>query len=172
MKTLIIGFSYHVGFNPFSTLIRIVTAGVNWKKVVSHVYLRIPVPEYNQNVIFQASGLQVNYENYSQFLSHSRVVEEYSIEISDEQAQAIERFRVTEVGKPYSVKEVVGYGWILLMRKFGFDVKNPWYQGNSAYVCENIIADILDLDEEATMTPEDLRQWIAKQPQARLLSPQ
>jgi hypothetical protein len=78
MKTIRIGFSYHP--NPFSWLIRFFTSSK-----VSHTYIRLPVPEYETSVIFQASGLAVNYTASDVFESHSKVVEEYELEISEEQ---------------------------------------------------------------------------------------
>ena len=114
-------------------------------------------------MIFQASGLTVNYCNSETFKEKSTIVEEYEIDITDEQDLKNQIFRQTEVGKPYSVKQILGFSWVLLMRQyFKKKVKNPFSNGNFAYVCVEASANqtgkISTIDAEG-MTPEDLRRW-------------
>lgn len=156
MKTLRIGFSTGRGFKVYSLLIRVLTGSR-----VSHTYQRIEVPEFDSEVIFQASGLKVNYENADIFASHSRVVEEYEVPVSDFYAHLAERMRVTEVGKPYGILQVVGYMWVLLLRRVGLRVKNPLADGNASHVCVELNAKQIGLKDVEGMTPEDLRQWCA-----------
>ncbi len=67
MKKVIVGFSTHRSI--FSSLIKFVT-----NSKVSHAYIRIPVPEYGESMIFQASGLWVNYMNVEVFKKAGNIV--------------------------------------------------------------------------------------------------
>jgi hypothetical protein len=162
MKKLIIGFSD--GGNALSNIIKWVT-----KSHVSHVFTMIA--DSGEIVIFQASGLKVNYENYNTFLGHEKIVEMYSIDLTDAEAEANKKFRLTNVGLPYAWQELFGFGWVLFMRKFGRVVKNPFSQGDHAYICVDtsvsqlpidIASKIADKDGPGSMTPEDFRRWCAK----------
>jgi 3-deoxy-D-arabino-heptulosonate 7-phosphate (DAHP) synthase class II len=152
MKTIIIGFSSHSSL--FSWLIRFFTSSK-----VSHTYIRLPVPEYNTSVIFQASGLAVNYTASDVFESHSEVIEEYELNITDEQYRLSEKFRVTEVGKPYSYKQIIGFLTVLTARKFGKNIPNPLSNGDHSYVCVEVVANSVGISNGESMTPEDLRFW-------------
>jgi hypothetical protein len=123
------------------------------------VYVRIPVPEYQTSIIFQASGLKVNYESYDIFLKKDRIIEEYNIAVTDKQYERSEKLRVTEAGKPYSKRELIGFIYVLFMRRFGKQVNNPFSDGSQAYVCVDIGADQIGFDTEEKMTPEDFRRW-------------
>lgn len=162
MKKLIIGFSD--GGNALSWFIKYVT-----KSKVSHVFTMIA--DSGEIVIFQASGLKVNYENYNTFLSHEKVIEMYSIDLTDAEAEANKKFRLTSVGLPYAWQELVGFGWVLLVRKLGIVVKNPLSQGAHAHICVDTSVKQLPVDMTAkmalfdgpgSMTPEDFRRWCFK----------
>jgi hypothetical protein len=156
MKTIRVGFSTHKG--SFSWLIRTATASE-----ISHTYLRIPVPQYNRDVIFQASGLVVNYTAGDVFAEHSEIIEEYEVDISDTQAALGERFRVTEVGKPYSMKQIVGFIGVIVARQvLNKKIPNPASDGNHSYVCVEVVAVCIGLEDGESMTPEDLRRWCKK----------
>lgn len=153
MKTVIVGFSTHPGI--FSTLIKFVT-----NSKVSHTYIRIPVPEYNDSMIFQASGLTVNYTNYNVFKEKSTVIEEYEIEIDDDTFAMAECMRVMEAGKPYGMAEIFGLLWVLAMRGFGVKVNNPFRDGSRTYVCVELIMNCVGLERDSeNVTQEDFRQW-------------
>lgn len=156
MKTIRVGFSTHPG--AFSWLIRAVTAST-----VSHTYLRIPIPEHGTSMIFQASGLTVNYCATDVFDYKNTIIEEYDVEISDEQYEYGELFRVTEAGKPYSMKQIVGFLAVLSARQIlDKNIPNPLSNGNHSYVCVEVVTACLGLDDGESMTPEDLRRWCQK----------
>lgn len=153
MKTIIIGFSYNKK-SILSKFIRVVT-----KSNVSHTYVRIPVPEYNTNMIFQASGLITNYCSAEVFSKKSVIVEEYEVLVSDEQWNYAEKFRVTQSGKPYSIAQLFGGLLVIIARTFGKTISNPFANGLRSYVCVEIVTDMIGLSGGENMTPEDLRQW-------------
>lgn len=153
MRKVIVGFSSHPGV--FSTLIKFVT-----NSKVSHTYIRIPIPEYNESMIFQASGLVVNYTNYKVFLEKSKVIEEYEIEVSDDVFALGEMLRVMEMGKPYSMKEVFGLLWVLAMRGLSVRVKNPFRDGSHSYICVELAMMCVGLGSDSeNVTQEDFRRW-------------
>jgi hypothetical protein len=157
MQKLIVGFSY-APTKAFSKLIRWVT-----NSQVSHAFV---VLETSETTIYQASGLAVNYQNKGTFLAIENPTEFYEFDLTDAQAAANQTFRLQTVGKPYSWQEVIGYGWVLLARKFGKRVRNPYSGGQTAYVCVDIAAAHLPIDPQAlgdgSWTPEDLRLWCQK----------
>lgn len=153
MKTILVGFSSHPGV--FSSLIKYVT-----NSKVSHTYIRIPVPEYNDSMIFQASGLTVNYTNYSVFKKKNTVIEEYEIEVDDDTYAFAEMLRVMEAGKPYSMKEIIGLLWVLTMRGVGVRVNNPFRDGSHSYVCVELAMMCVGLERDSeNVTQEDFRRW-------------
>lgn len=155
MKTIIVGFSTRPGL--FSSLIRFFT-----NSKVSHTYIKIPVPEYNENMVFQASGMTVNYTNYSVFKEKNKVIEEYEIDIDDDTASLAEMMRVMEAGKPYSIKELFGLLWILAMRGFGVKVNNPFRDGSHSYICVELAMICVGLSKDSeNVTQEDFRKWCA-----------
>lgn len=156
MKTLRVGFSTHSG--AFSWLIRTATSSE-----VSHTYLRIPVPEHSTDMIFQASGLTVNYCAKDVFEFKNNICEEYDIDVSDEQFKAAERFRITEAGKAYSMNQVYGFIAVLAARQvLDKKISNPFSDGDHSYVCVEVVAVCIGLEDAESMTPEDLRRWCEK----------
>lgn len=157
MKSLIIGFS-RAPTKSFSRLICWVT-----KSQVSHSFILL---EYaDEQLIYQASGLAVNYENHDTFMSIEVPIEFYQFELTEAQRVKNELFRINTVGKPYSWRELIGYLWVLLARKFGKRVKNPLSGGQTAYVCVDVAAAHLPVNPElndGSMTPEDFRRWCSK----------
>lgn len=154
MRKLIIGFSD--GGNTLSALIKLTT-----KSKISHVFVMLT--EDDETVIYQASGLTVNYENYKHFLSHEKIIELYSIDLTDEDYEKLNKFRLQNVGLPYAGRELVGFLWVLFCRQFGKKVNNPLSMGSHAYICVDIAAVHLPIGStEGTMTPEDLRRWCEK----------
>lgn len=171
MSKLIVGFSYAPG-KVFSKLIRWVT-----RSQVSHTFTM--VVDGADALVYQASGLRVNYEAYKLFLAEEKVVEAYTFDLTLAESILNEHFRKEHVGDHYSWQEIVGFGWVLLMRKFGRVVKNPFSGGDHAFVCVDIAAAQIPYNRtisselvqrvlgveaagEGTMTPEDLRRYCQK----------
>lgn len=146
MKTVTIGFSH--SNNLFSKLIMAVT-----RSNISHTYIRL-----TPDTVYQASGLSVNEQVYEYLLTYETVIKEFQVSVTDEQFAAGEAFRIASLGKPYSMKEVLGFGWVMFMKTFfNKKVANPGKDGDHAYVCSKIVclyAGMPDTDEN--LTPEDI----------------
>ena len=156
MKKIIVGFSYRPGI--FSNLINFTV-----KSKASHTYIRLPIPEHNEDMVFQASGFMVNYMNFKIFKEKAKVIEEYEIEVSDEVAKEGELLRITEVGKPYSMKEIFGLLVVLAARNLGFKIKNPLRTGSHSYICVELVMTCIGLKADSeNVTQEDFRRWCVK----------
>jgi len=153
MKTITIGFSH--SNNLFSKLIMWAT-----KSNISHTYIRL-----DTTIVYQASGLSVNETTYEDFLSYETVIQEIPVEVSDEQFALGEQFRLQSLGKPYSVKEVIGFAWVLFMKIFGRKVSNPLKDGNSAYVCSKLVCDYAGINDAGeNLDPDDVYNLVSKKP--------
>lgn len=145
MKTITVGFSH--SNNLFSKLIMWAT-----KSNISHTYIKL-----GDGIIYQASGLSVNEQTDEDFLTYETVIEEMQVQVSDDQFAAGEKFRVASLGKPYSIKEVLGFVWVMFMKCFGKEVANPLKDGGSAYVCSKLVCNYIGIDDSLeNLTPEDV----------------
>ena len=149
---MIVGFS--TGKTPLASAIRYLT-----NSRISHVYVRLPVPEFNTSIVFQAAKFNTHYVNYSRFTENAHVIDEIDVSLTPEQERYAEGMRVSECGKPYGYQELIGYIWVLIGRKFGKKWKNPLYTGE-AYVCVELVCKMLGIEDGATMTPQDLYELL------------
>lgn len=146
---IIVGFSR--SSSPLSAVIRCLTGSK-----VSHVYVREVDPRFQEDLIVQASGLTVNVESISHFLSHTSVVEEFAIDVDIAKWLTGENFKRSSLGKPYGWLQLAGYGYTLVCKRFGWKVRNPLADGDHSYVCVEWVAKYLGMDQTEVMTPEDL----------------
>lgn len=160
MDSITIGFSKPRGFfEPFSWLIRLLT----WAPY-SHAYVRYEDSYTNRSIIFQASGLKVNFIGQTMFDSEEDIYEEFVIPVSPATKQSVIQGAVDKCGSPYGVGQIIGFAWVLFMRMFGKSVKNPLYS-SSSFVCSELVADVLveinegDLDP-SSMSPRDVRNFL------------
>jgi hypothetical protein len=155
MKTLIVGFSYANTF--LSKLIKYCT-----KSKISHCYLRIPIPEYSESVVFHAQLFNTHYQNYAHFTKNSTVVEEITVNLNEDQHRTAELVRILDCGKPYGYGELIGYIWVLIGRKFGKKWKNPLSKSDT-YVCVEVVCKSLGMTNYSSLTPQDLYDILKKQ---------
>jgi hypothetical protein len=160
MNEIIIGFSRPASFFvPFSWLIRLVT----WSSM-SHAYIRYYDTYVQRWIIFQASGLKVNFIGQAMFNANEIVCNEFSLLVSDTTKQCVIQKATDECGSSYGVKQIFGFAWIMFMRLFGKSVKNPFYSG-STFFCSELTGDILveigdaNIDTSA-MSPKDLFNYM------------
>jgi hypothetical protein len=110
----------------------------------SHVYIRLQSDSLERTFIYQASGSKVNFENMDSFNSHSTVVNEFEIEASDEVYKKVMQFAIDTVGKPYSLKQLIGMAVLTVLRKFNKTAKNPYRDRKDAFICSEIGAYVLE----------------------------
>lgn len=153
IKTVIIGFSKdRRKFAIFSRLIQWVQS-----TPFSHVYTKVFWPSANEDIVYQASGTQVNAKAYSYFIQGEEVVAEFTFVVQEETWQRIAKFMVANINKPYSIKEVAGLALRILGFKLGLDVPNPFHDGPASFVCSELGADIYKLiNPEFALNPEQI----------------
>lgn len=131
---LTIGFSRAKGFAPISKLI-MACERTNF----SHAYIRIRSESLDRDLLYQAAGSGVHFVGRALFEQTAQVVEEYEIQIPDENRKAFLQWCVDEAGKPYGRLQILGLALIRLLKLFGIKIKNPFPNGDGAYVCCELV---------------------------------
>lgn len=163
-NNIIIGFSRPKGgFIPFSWLIK-------WGEETdySHVYLRFYSKSYDRWLVYQASGSKVNFIGWEKFQEEEIIVREFSVSINPESQQKMVQYCIDSIGLPYSLKGVLGIGIVLLYRKFGKNIKNPFNEGPNNLWCSKAVEYLLpffnmnlDVDPNLVM-PKDVYEYLEK----------
>ena len=151
MRTVVAGFSHST--NIFSKLIMRIT-----NSNISHAYIRL------DNIVFQASGLFVNEHSWEYFLTYEVIIKEIPVIMTDEQFEKAEAFRKSALGKPYSIREVIGFVWVMFMKNiFNTKVSNPFKDDEKGFVCSELAARYLGIEnEEENITPCGLLEILEK----------
>lgn len=164
MATIIVGFSRpRKFFAPFSWLIRL----IDWTPY-SHTYIKFYSQKYDCWLVYQASGLFVNFFGPSAFAREALVIEEFDLEIDDATMISVVKFAIQTAGVPYGVTEIVGIGWVKFMAFFGKKIRNPFRNGKFTFICSELVAEILvqhlgvQIQEDVeTMTPKDVYNYVS-----------
>lgn len=161
MAKLIIGFSKPKGFRIVSKLIRWVD-GVPF----SHTYIRWYSTFFDRDIIYQASGSAVNFMEGKRFDSSNDTIDVFEFDINDNTHIKIIQFAMDNSGIKYSIKQLIGLGIVRLVSLLGFQIKNPFSNGRSSYVCVELVSQVLidylnyninkDLDEMTLKDAYDL----------------
>lgn len=153
---IIIGFSTHRTFNILSEII---------KKVehtdFSHVYIKLFSTSLDRYLIYQASGLSINFCGQATFYEKNKDIAQFLIAVTAEQKKAMLQLAVDLAGKPYGMKDLIGIGLVRFLAFFGKKIKNPFADGSKTYICSELAATLLvqlgipfeDLD---STTPKDV----------------
>lgn len=103
MRKIIVGFSKPKSiFKPFAWLIR-------WYEGTpfSHVYMKHHSEKYDCDLIYQASGAQVNFMSEANFNHSSVTLEEYEFDVTDQEFDTYMAWAIRNAGAPYSLKKVL-----------------------------------------------------------------
>ncbi len=163
MKKIIIGFSRPKGVTCpcFSWAIR---AYQGWTDY-SHCYIKFHSKSLDRDIVYQASGLQVNFIGNLFFEDHVHVIKEFEIEITDKDYRKIMQLSVDNAGKPYSLMQILG---MLYAEIFG-TMPEVFKDGDQKYICSELVGEILvkycnyefDKDLE-TLSPKDIFDALSK----------
>lgn len=159
-ESIVIGFSTHREFNILSWFIRKVL-----KTDFSHVYIKWYSERLNRWLIYQASGLKVNFVGQPLFLEHNKPVAEFLISITEQQKTDMMATAIDLAGKPYGMKQLIGMGLVYLCKAFGKDIKNPFNDGSNTFVCSELAAVVLvklgmKLEDLDSISPKDLYELL------------
>lgn len=162
MEQIIVGFSKSTKkFAWFSWLIRWID-----KTEYSHVYIKFYSKSLERDIIYQASGSQVNFVGTKIFLTHNKIISEYSINIDSEIRKKMIQKAIDNSGIPYGIKEVLGLGLVRFSSIFGKKIQNPFRDGANTFVCVELIAQdlkeagLLNIEDTESITPRDLEPLI------------
>lgn len=133
-----VGFSKHKGFSPLSWLIMLCEHS-NY----SHSYIRVWSDSLECDLIYQATGSGVYFISKGLFDKTSESIEEYEIPVTKEQKTQLLKWAIEQSGKPYGVKQLMGLGLVRLLKLFGIKIKNPFSDGNSTYICCELVMEAL-----------------------------
>jgi len=135
VRKITVGFSRpRAWFKPFSWAIRLVE-----RTKYSHVYLRAYSEGLDVDLIYQASGAQVNFMGIKNFQNHAVSLVEFEAEITEEKHKAFMKWAIMNSGAKYSLKQPLG---ILLVKLFNLR-NNPFDNGRYAWVCSELVGFVL-----------------------------
>jgi hypothetical protein len=162
MNKMVIGFSKPRKFKPFAELIKFVFA-----TPYDHVYLKFQSDFFSRDLIYQASKLMVNFMGSKTFLSENLIIDEFEIELTDEQMQALIAFAIDNACKPYGMLEAFGLGLVRVSEIFGKTIRNPFGGGTQNYVCSVLAAYVLQnftsvklIKDFQDMSPKDVWDFL------------
>lgn len=119
----------------------------------SHTYVKFPVKRWDLDLTYHAVGTGVNFAGPHEFNEHHQVVEEFSIEISDEAKDKLLKWCAENAGRAYSKKQILGMLLKRTARLFGIKIKNPLPE-SGAYICSELVAFLITM--LGKQPPEDL----------------
>lgn len=134
----------------------------------SHAYVKIRSDSLDRTLIYQATGSGVAFIGEPTFNEHYQVVEEYDIQISDAAKKKLLQWCVDNSGKPYGRLQCLGIGLQRTLKLIGISIKNPFSNGEQAYICTELAAKALEEVGIEFPTPLDevdlleLRQTVLK----------
>jgi len=131
-----IGFSKPKGkiFPIFSWLIRLFE-----RTEYSHVFVRFLTKDIG-DIIYQASGSQVNFMGGKYFIQKATVVDEFEFEVSESTRKKMFRWAIKESGAPYGIKQIFGIALVKIFRL----KKNPFASDQKTWVCSELAGFILE----------------------------
>jgi len=165
MRTITVGFSRPSTWKPFAWMIM-----AAYRTNYDHVYIKLHTDSYQRDIIYQASSVMVNFMSPVIFQAKNVIVEEYPIQISDENYVKLMQFCIDNAGKPYSLLEVLGFACMVIAGWFGKKISNPFQESTSQFVC-SVLGDYIlsNFTDEAvpqdfeSVDPKTLRDVLAAQ---------
>lgn len=109
----------------------------------SHVYIRWKSDWLDRDIVYEASGTMVHFLEGKRFDKKAECVHLFKVDCSDEARKKIIQFAMDNAGASYGIKQLLGIGIVKLMRIFGKDIKNPFSDGKSTWVCSELAGEAL-----------------------------
>jgi len=135
MQKVIIGLSKSKSFSPCGKCIQLFQ-GTDY----THAYFRFHSKELKSQLIYQATGIGVNFANLKDFQNQEVIIKEWELKVSDKTYHKILKFCAEEVGKPYSIKAIIG---ILFYILFGLKLINS--DKLNTFICSELVGYILQM---------------------------
>lgn len=139
MNTIIIGFSRPKKWMPFAKLIMF-GYGINY----DHAYIKIYSKKLDRTLVYQASKSMVNFMGSEVFEEHNIIVNEKTLQVSEDTLNSILKFAIDNAGKPYGIKACLGLAIVRIFELFGRVIKNPFNDKGATYFCSELVCMILE----------------------------
>lgn len=161
MENVIFGFSTPKKFHILPWIIRKVE-----KTEFSHVYIKIYSVEAQRWLIYQASGMKVNFIGADKFEETNKIIAEFPLRTSKKDKKQILQEAVDSLGIDYGMKQLMGMGLVRLCALINVKISNPFADGSATYICSEAAATILvkhfgfkleDLDD---VTPKEVYEQV------------
>ena len=136
MRTIKIGFSapQNVKFPIYSWIIRAV-----YNTPYSHTYMRFYSNSIERDIIYESVGVGVRFVGNEMWSKHARVIEEFELQVTDEQYTKIMQFCVDKAGTKYGIMQAFG---ICVAKLFRIK-KNIFANGEKLDICSEEIARLM-----------------------------
>lgn len=137
MNDFYIGFSKPKGmkFPIYANLIRII-----YKTEYSHVYVRFYASKYDRWLVYESVGKGTRFVEYNNWQNHAQVIDEFIVDVTDEQKKIIITSCIDNLGKDYGILQAIGIGLKKLVKKwFNVKVNNP-FPDPSKEICSDAVS--------------------------------
>ena len=121
----------------------------------NHVYIRHQT-KYGIEIVYQASGLSVNFMSGIIFRHNNVIVEEYMFLLTEEQFDKYMSFALYNVGAPYSFKLILKIFLNRFFPKFAKKIDIHPLE----YVCSKLVSTILDVTDIIDNTTEEYKNLV------------
>jgi len=133
-------------FKPFAWLIRL----IEWTPY-SHVYVRSFSSLAGCDLIYQASGTQLNFMGLKHFEDNAVIIREFDFDIEDDNYRKYLGWAIRESGAPYGLLSAIGIG---IQKILGLN-KNPLSDRDATWFCSELAAKVLSDFVEIVGSPLD-----------------
>lgn len=144
MKSIIIGFSHPKSFSLHAWIIEKLDSAP-----FDHAYLRFNSATLNRDIIYQSNWRGVEFIGAILWSTTTTPVQEFSIQVSDDNYTKMMQFCIDNAGISYSYLGVLGEGIRELAAKFGWNINNPFNQSQTAEFCSQITTNCLNIVDPA-----------------------
>ena len=158
---IIVGFSKPKSkWKIFSAIIRFFQ-----KTPYSHSYIKMQSDNLGLTYIYQANGSGLNFCNLEIFNKKNIVIKEFIFDESKIDREIYKKvfiYCMANAGKSYSFKQILYIFKSIIMRFFGCKCDKKKINGDSGYICSELVAYILEIigyrlnKEYDYVTPKDL----------------
>jgi hypothetical protein len=157
--SITVGFSRpKAWFSPFSWFIRL-----GYWSPFSHAYIEFDLDGLDRRVVLQASGFSINLISEDSFDAKEIVFREFELPITEPNLLKLKQFGIDQLGKPYSLKGIVGMILVRAAKLIGKKIESPWAYDGSSDFCSELVAQILKTYggvavglDPADMSPKDV----------------
>lgn len=164
MKSIIVGFSHPAKFSLHAWIIEKIDGAP-----FDHAYLRFHSDNLDRDIIYQSNWRGVEFIGAILWSTTTTPVQEFSLQISDDNYTKMMQFCVDNAGIGYSYLGVIGEGIRQIAGKLGWVINNPFNQTQTGEFCSEIVTRCLNVANPAqfnlnadNMSPKNLNDILAK----------